>query len=185
MATAVQSHVRIGSGLTGLVTTIKCQRLGKRASLVDRDRRGDIGWVALWCFGGMTCVGTPLQTRTNISGALACALHDCVGFGKFCRSDLLPVQRMRFDVKRSGPQAYDWLVDRSIDCLPAVNRRQRDYHGNGTSLPHHQVPWVTSLSRFLARSRSGRCEYSDVRYAEAVGLLSGARDEPEASRASE
>ena len=133
----------------------------------------------------MASVGTPPQARTNLSGTPERALRACVGFGNFCRSNLLPLHGARLDIKRSGPQAYDCLGSLGIECLPVANRRPRDHHGDGTSLPRHHAPWGTSLSRLLARSRSGRCENSDVRWAEAVSLLSDARDDREGSRASE
>ncbi|WP_296445264.1 FAD-dependent oxidoreductase, partial [Rhodoferax sp. UBA5149] len=68
MATAnVQSDVLvIGGGLAGLVTAIECLRAGKSVTLVDRDTPERLGGLALWAFGGMALVDTPLQRRMKL-----------------------------------------------------------------------------------------------------------------------
>ena len=63
----VQSDVLVvGGGLAGLVTAIECLRAGQRVTLVDRDTPQRLGGLALWAFGGMALVDTPLQRRMKL-----------------------------------------------------------------------------------------------------------------------
>jgi predicted oxidoreductase len=69
MAGTVQSDVLvIGGGLAGLVTALECLRAGQRVTLVDRDTPERLGGLALWAFGGMALVDTPLQRRMKLHG---------------------------------------------------------------------------------------------------------------------
>ena len=62
--TVVQTDaVVVGGGLAGIVTALELLRAGKRVVLVDRDSPERFGGLALWAFGGMALVGTPLQAK--------------------------------------------------------------------------------------------------------------------------
>jgi predicted oxidoreductase len=91
MAGTVQSDVLvIGGGLAGLVTALECLRAGQRVTLVDRDTPERLGGLALWAFGGMALVDTPVQRRMKLKDSpehcaarLDCAIgeldeHGCV-----------------------------------------------------------------------------------------------------------
>jgi predicted oxidoreductase len=80
--TGVQSDVLVvGGGLAGLVTAIECLRAGKRVTLVDRDTPQRLGGLALWAFGGMALVDTPLQRRMKLKDSPERAFEDWVRFG--------------------------------------------------------------------------------------------------------
>lgn len=67
MTPIIQSDVLVaGGGIAGLVTALECLNAGKRVIIVDRDTRERLGGLALWAFGGMALVGTPLQARRKI-----------------------------------------------------------------------------------------------------------------------
>jgi len=59
--------VIVGGGLAGIVTALECLRAGQSVALVDRDSPERFGGLALWAFGGMALVGTPLQARKKIA----------------------------------------------------------------------------------------------------------------------
>mgnify|MGYP003610364655 FL=1 len=68
MASALRTDVLVvGGGLAGIVTALECLRAGQHVTLVDRDTPERLGGLALWAFGGMALVGTPLQTRMKIA----------------------------------------------------------------------------------------------------------------------
>ncbi|HRZ62533.1 MAG TPA: FAD-dependent oxidoreductase, partial [Rubrivivax sp.] len=66
MATPNSDSLVIGGGLAGIVTALELLRAGQRVTLVDRDTPERFGGLALWAFGGMALVGTPLQAKMKI-----------------------------------------------------------------------------------------------------------------------
>ena len=62
--------------VTGIVTALEALRQGQRVTLVDRDTPERLGGLALWAFGGMALVGTPLQARMKIPDTPERALAD-------------------------------------------------------------------------------------------------------------
>ncbi|MDP3132258.1 MAG: FAD-dependent oxidoreductase, partial [Burkholderiaceae bacterium] len=77
MAVQQQSDVLVvGGGLAGIVTALEALRAGQRVTLVDRDTPERFGGLALWAFGGMALVGTPLQARMKIPDTPEVALRD-------------------------------------------------------------------------------------------------------------
>ncbi len=66
-----------------------CAR-AKRVALVDRDTPERLGGLALWAFGGMALVGTPLQARMKIPDTPERALRDWLRFGELGETDVLP-----------------------------------------------------------------------------------------------
>lgn len=145
MATPQQSDVLvIGGGLAGLVTAYECLRSGQRVTLVDRDTRERLGGLALWAFGGMALVGTPLQARMKIPDTPELALRDWIRFGELGPQDVLPRQWAHYYVQHSRAQVYDWLIDKGLKFMPAVNWVERGLQGEGNTLPRYHIVWGTS-----------------------------------------
>ncbi|WP_256646916.1 FAD-dependent oxidoreductase [Thermomonas paludicola] len=147
---ALQSDVLIiGGGLAGIVTALESLRAGKRVVLVDRDTRERFGGLALWAFGGMALVGTPLQARKKIIDTPDIALRDWLRFGELDPGDHWPLQWARHYVEHSRTHVHDWLQTHGIRFMPAVNWVERGRHGEGNSVPRYHIVWGTS--RELAR----------------------------------
>ncbi len=150
MANTVQSDVLvIGGGLAGLVTAMECLQAGQRVTLVDRDTRERLGGLALWAFGGMALVDTPLQRRMKIKDSPEIALRDWLRFGELGVHDVLPLQWARYYVEHSRAEVYDWLIAHGLKFMPAVNWVERGMQGDGNTLPRYHVVWGTS--RHLTR----------------------------------
>jgi predicted oxidoreductase len=141
----VQSDVLvIGGGLAGLVTAIELLRAGKSVTLVDRDTPERLGGLALWAFGGMALVDTPLQQRMKLKDSPELALADWIRFGELGEDDLWPRQWACFYVQHSRTQVYDWVIDHGLKFMPAVNWVERGRLGEGNTLPRYHVVWGTS-----------------------------------------
>ena len=76
MATTASDTLIIGGGLAGIVTALELLRAGKSVTLIDRDSPERFGGLALWAFGGMALVGTPLQDKMKIADSPERALAD-------------------------------------------------------------------------------------------------------------
>lgn len=153
-----------GGGLAGIVTALEALRAGLRVTLVDRDTPARLGGLALWAFGGMALVGTPLQARMKIPDTPEVALRDWLRFGELDVSDTHAVQWARHYVERSRADVHDWLVGEGLKFMPAVNWVERGLHGEGNSLPRYHIVWGTA--RELVR-----CLLDALRCADAGGRL--------------
>jgi hypothetical protein len=143
--TSYQSDVLvIGGGLAGLVTAIECLRAGKSVTLVDRDTPERLGGLALWAFGGMALVDTPLQRRMKLKDSPELALADWLRFGELGEDDVLPRQWASYYVEHSRAQVYDWVIAHGLKFMPAVNWVERGMQGDGNTLPRYHVVWGTS-----------------------------------------
>lgn len=146
----VQSDVLvIGGGLAGIVTAIECLRAGKSVTLVDRDTPERLGGLALWAFGGMALVDTPLQRRMKLKDSPELALADWLRFGELGEDDVLPRQWASYYVEHSREQVYDWVIAHGLKFMPAVSWVERGMQGDGNTLPRYHVVWGTS--RHLTR----------------------------------
>ena len=134
----------IGGGLAGLVTAIELLRAGKSVTLVDRDTPERLGGLALWAFGGMALVDTPLQQRMKLKDSPELALADWIRFGELSEEDLWPRQWASFYVQHSRSQVYDWVIEHGLKFMPAVNWVERGRLGDGNTLPRYHVVWGTS-----------------------------------------
>ncbi len=148
MATTTSDTLVIGGGLAGIVTALELLRAGKRVTLVDRDTPERFGGLALWAFGGMALVGTPLQARMKIADTPERALKDWIRFGELAPDDHWPLAWARHYVEQSRPQVHDWLVNEGIRFMPAVNLVERGMNGDGNSVARYHIVWGTS--RFMA-----------------------------------
>lgn len=145
MTTPIRSDVLvIGGGLAGIVTAIECLRAGQSVTLVDRDTPERIGGLALWAFGGMALVDTPLQRRMRIQDSPELALADWLRFGELGAGDVLPRQWASYYVEHCRSQVYDWLIEHGLKFMPAVNWVERGMHGEGNTVPRYHVVWGTS-----------------------------------------
>lgn len=143
--TVQQSDVLVvGGGLAGIVTALEALRAGKSVTVVDRDTPERFGGLALWAFGGMALVGTPLQARMNIPDTPEVALRDWLRFGELPAHDTHSHAWARHYVEQSRPQVYDWLLAEGLKFMPAVNWVERGLNGDGNSLPRYHIVWGTA-----------------------------------------
>lgn len=158
MSAALKSDVLVvGGGLAGIVTALECLRAGQHVTLVDRDTPERLGGLALWAFGGMALVGTPLQARMKIPDTPELALHDWLRFGELDHNDIFPRQWAHYYVEHSRGQVYDWLLAHGLKFLPAVSWVERGRYGDGNTLPRYHVLWGTAREltrRMLAALRA-------------------------------
>ncbi|TLX21305.1 FAD-dependent oxidoreductase [Thermomonas fusca] len=139
----------VGGGLAGIVTALELLRAGQRVVLVDRDTPERFGGLALWAFGGMALVGTPLQARRKIIDTPEIALRDWMRFGELDPADTHAIAWARHYVEHSRTDVHDWLQAHGIRFMPAVNWVERGRDGDGNSVPRYHVVWGSS--RELAR----------------------------------
>ena len=145
MTGSIQSDVLvIGGGLAGIVTAIECLRAGKSVTVVDRDTPERLGGLALWAFGGMALVDTPLQRRMGLKDSPEIALNDWISFGELGEDATLARQWASFYVEHSRAQVYDWVIDHQLKFMPAVNWVERGLQGDGNTLPRYHVVMGTS-----------------------------------------
>ncbi|MBS0558233.1 MAG: FAD-dependent oxidoreductase [Proteobacteria bacterium] len=184
MATAQSDILVIGGGLAGIVTALEALRAGKRVTVVDRDTPGRFGGLALWAFGGMALVGTPLQARKRIPDTPEIALRDWIRFGELDPDARHPMQWARYYVEHSRSQVHDWLLGEGVRFMPAVNWVERGRFGDGNSLPRYHIIWGTSREmtrRLIAALRAadnGRLtilhRHRVVELQRSAGTISGA-----------
>ena len=143
---AAQHHdvVIVGGGLAGIVAALECLRAGHSVALVDRDTPERLGGLALWAFGGMALVGTPLQARMKIPDTPERALRDWLRFGEIDPDDTYPQQWAHYYVEHSRAQVYDWLIGEGVKFMPAVNWVERGMQGDGNSVPRYHIIWGTA-----------------------------------------
>lgn len=150
MTTAIRSDIVIaGGGLAGIVTALEALRAGKSVTLVDKDTPERLGGLALWAFGGMALVDTPLQRRLGIPDTPERALQDWFRFGELEADDRWPRAWARYYVEHSRSEVYDWLRAEAVKFMPAVNWVERGLQGDGNSLPRYHIVWGTS--QFMTR----------------------------------
>lgn len=145
MVKVIDSDVLVvGGGLAGIVTALEALRAGKTVTLADRDTAERMGGLALWAFGGMMLVDTPLQKRMKITDSPEIALADWLSFGELASGDEWPLRWARYYVEHSRTEVYDWLSDEGIKFLPAVNWVERGRFGDGNRVPRYHVIWGTA-----------------------------------------
>jgi len=149
-----------GGGLSGIVTALEVLRAGKSVVLVDRDTPERLGGLALWAFGGMALVDTPLQRRMGIVDTPERALNDWLRFGELDTTEIWPLEWARYYVEHSRSDVYDWLRNEGVRFLRAVNWVERGLQGEGNSLPRYHVIWGTA--RELIRCLIAALHRADV-----------------------
>ena len=145
MANTYSSDVLVaGGGLAGIITALEALRAGKTVTLVDRDSPERLGGLALWAFGGMALIDTPLQKRLKIPDSPETALNDWLRFGELDPDDEWPMQWARYYVENSRTEVYDWLIKEGLKFMPAVNWVERGRLGDGNTVPRYHIVWGTS-----------------------------------------
>ncbi len=134
----------IGGGLAGIVTALEVLRNGQSVTLVDRDTPERFGGLALWAFGGMALIGTPLQARMKIPDTPERALKDWLRFGQLDPADHHSLAWAEYYVERSRAEVHDWLVGEGLKFMPAVNWVERGRFGDGNSVPRYHIVWGTA-----------------------------------------
>lgn len=145
MTQTITSDVVVcGGGLAGIVTALETLRAGKTVTIVDRDTAERFGGLALWAFGGMALVGTPLQAKMGITDTPEIALKDWISFGQLDTNDKRSFDWAKYYVENSKTQVHDWLKAEGIKFMPAVNLVERGRNGDGNSVARYHVIWGTS-----------------------------------------
>lgn len=141
----------VGGGIAGIVSALELLRAGQSVTLVDKDTPERLGGLALWAFGGMALVGTPLQKKMGIADTPERAYRDWLRFGELDKNDSHSLDWAKYYVEHSRTEVYDWLRNEGIKFMPAVNWVERGLYGNGNSVPRYHVVWGTSreLTRTL------------------------------------
>src|SRR5690554_7153213 len=140
MARHIASDIMIaGGGLAGIVTALEALRAGKTVTIVDRDTPERLGGLALWAFGGMALIDTPLQRRMKIADSPELALRDWLRFGGLDPADEWPLQWARYYVENARTDVHDWLINEGLTFMPAVNWVERGRFGDGNSVPRYHI----------------------------------------------
>lgn len=134
----------VGGGIAGIVTSLELLRAGKSVILVDRDTSTRLGGLALWAFGGMALVGTPLQHKMGIPDTPELALNDWIRFGELDKHDTHSLAWATYYTAHSRTEVHDWLHNEGIQFMPAVNWVERGMYGNGNSVPRYHVVYGTA-----------------------------------------
>ncbi len=134
----------VGGGIAGIVTALELLRAGKRVTLVDRDSAERFGGLALWAFGGMALVGTPLQAAMRIPDTPQRALRDWIRFGELDPNDQHSLAWAKYYVEHSRSDVHDWLKNEGVKFMPAVNWVERGMYGDGNSVPRYHIVYGTS-----------------------------------------
>lgn len=172
MADTLRTDVLVaGGGLAGIVTALECLRAGLHVTVVDRDSPERLGGLALWAFGGMALVDTPLQRRMKIPDSPERALCDWLRFGELDEADVWPRRWAEYYVQHSRGQVHDWLVSQGIRFFPAVSWVERGRFGEGNSVPRYHIVWGTARELALCMVAAMQAAGSGGR----LRLLSGHR----------
>lgn len=186
MAEPISTDILIcGGGIAGIVTALETLRQGQQVIIVDRDTPERFGGLALWAFGGMALVGTPLQKKMGIPDTPALALKDWLSFGECDTADVHSFAWAKYYVENSRSEVHDWLAQEGIKFMPAVNWVERGRFGDGNSVPRYHVLWGTSrhmtltlIGKLKAFEQQGKLKiYHQHRISELVidnGLATGA-----------
>lgn len=134
----------VGGGIAGIVAALELLRAGKTVTLVDRDTPERLGGLALWAFGGMALVGTPLQRKMGIPDTPGRALKDWISFGELDSADEHSLAWAKYYVEHSRSEVHDWLQSEGVKFMPAVNWVERGMYGDGNSVPRYHVIYGTS-----------------------------------------
>ncbi len=131
----------IGAGIAGLVLAYECLERGRSVRLVDRDTAENVGGLAIWAFGGMALVDTPMQRRMGIKDSPGLAMADWESFADFGPDDIWPRRWAEKYVEECTGRIFHWLKDRGMKFFPAVNWVERGQYGRGNSVPRYHLLW--------------------------------------------
>ena len=125
----------VGAGIAGLCAGLESARAGATVRVIDM--ASVFGGHAVMSSGMVCMVGTPEQQASGIIDSVDLASRDFVQFGEDADADWV-----RFYVKNSRHEVYDWLHDLGIthwDLFPQIIagnsvRRQHVAQGRGVGL---------------------------------------------------
>lgn len=135
--------VIVGAGIAGIVTAIELLEQGKKVLIIDRDKKENIGGLAIWSFGGMFFVDSPLQRRAGMKDSVDLALRDWHNVAKFTDADVIPKQWAEQFVNMCTPQIYYWLKEKGVSFFPVVHWVERGHFVPGNSYPRFHMVWGT------------------------------------------
>ena len=131
----------IGAGIAGLVLAHECLERGLSVRLVDRDTPENVGGLAIWAFGGMALVDTPMQRRMGIEDSPELAMADWASFADFGPDDVWPRRWAEKYVEECTDRIFHWLKEKDLKFFPAVNWVERGQYGRGNSVPRYHLLW--------------------------------------------
>jgi predicted oxidoreductase len=137
--------VIIGAGIAGLVAAHECLERGRSVTIIDRHAAENVGGLARTAFGGMALVGTPLQRKMGIKDSPGLALSDWHSFAEFGAADVWPKRWAEAYVEQSAERVFDWLLNKGMRFMPAVNWVERGNFVPGNSVPRYHILWGTGL----------------------------------------
>jgi len=137
--------VIVGAGIAGLVAAYECLERNKTVAIIDRHTAENVGGLARTAFGGMALVGTPVQRRMGVKDSPELALSDWYSFAEFGDADVWPKKWAEAYVEQSAEKVFDWLCDKGLRFMPAVNWVERGNFVPGNSVPRYHILWGTGL----------------------------------------
>ena len=157
----------IGAGIAGLVLAHECLEQGLSVRLVDRDTPKKVGGLAIWAFGGMALVDTPMQRRMGIKDSAELAMADWESFADFGPDDIWPRRWAEKYVEECTGRIFYWLKEKDLKFFPAVNWVERGQFGRGNSVPRYHLLWGAGywlVKRFVAlldnHQHAGRLDFT-------------------------
>ena len=145
MASQSADVVIIGAGIAGLVAAHECLEKGHSVTLIERHDETRVGGLARWAFGGMALVGTSLQKKLGIKDSPELALSDWHSIAEFGEHDDWPRRWAEAYVEQSVERVYEWLKEKDLRFMPAVNWVERGDFIPGNSVPRYHILWGTGL----------------------------------------
>src|SRR5690554_5291026 len=109
-----------GGGIAGIVTALETLRAGKKVIIVDRDIPDRYSSLALWAYGGMDLVGTPLQAKKGNPDTPEKALNDWISVGELDPDDEQSMAWAKYYVENSRTEVHDWLIKEGIKDRKSV-----------------------------------------------------------------
>ncbi|MDJ0709117.1 MAG: FAD-binding dehydrogenase [Woeseiaceae bacterium] len=137
--------VIIGAGIAGLISAYECLERGRSVTLIDRHEAANVGGLARTAFGGMALVGTSIQARMGIKDTPTLAMSDWESFAQFGADDNWPRRWAELYVEQSAERVFEWLRDKGMRFMPAVNWVERGDYLPGNSVPRYHILWGTGL----------------------------------------
>lgn len=135
--------VVIGGGLAGMVTTLELLDAGKSVVMLDSAPAERWGGLAKLSFGGVFFVNSPEQKKSGFSDSVELALTDWYNYAEFEDDAIWPKRWAEAYVTNSLRDVRQWMMDRGVKFLFAVNWTERGYFVPGNSVPRFHIAWGT------------------------------------------
>lgn len=143
-AETVETDVVIaGGGLAGIAAACELIALGRRVTIVDKDRAENFGGLAKQSFGGVMLVATRHQQRLGIADSPELAWSDWQRVAEYEPGDRWPREWGRFYCEHSLEYIYEFLDRRGVRFLPLVQWPERGLHAPANTVPRWHIAWGT------------------------------------------